>query len=211
MSKIAPTSPPANSPLDESPTKNQLTPSDWIRAATAVLIDKSVDAVRVDVLAKGLNVTRGSFYWHFKDREDLLRQLLKSWRDAATELLIERFERRGAPAAVLVSELLSLPFRGEAAIRSASIELAIRAWARRDDMARRVVNEVDAKRLSYTAQCFVALGFSMQEASTRSFLLYSYVINESLMRDQGTETQRQERRHFAERLLMTRLDVPTAT
>lgn len=184
--------------------KVQLTPTDWIDAATAVLIDKSIDAVRVDVLAKGLNVTRGSFYWHFKDRDDLLQQLLKTWRDSATEQLIERFERRGEKASVLISELLSLPFRGEAAVRSASIELAIRAWARRDDMARHVVNEVDAKRLAYTSQCFVALGFSFQEASTRSFLLYSYVITESLLRDQGTTAQRKERRNFTEKLLLSK-------
>jgi AcrR family transcriptional regulator len=103
-----------------------------------VLVDKSIDAVRVDVLAKGLKVTRGSFYWHFQDRDDLLKQLLKSWRDAATEQIINRFERSGADPEALVRELASLPFRGTAAFNSASIELAIRAWARRDDMARQV-------------------------------------------------------------------------
>lgn len=185
-----------------APAKVQLTPADWIEAATAVLIDKSVDAVRVDVLAKGLNVTRGSFYWHFKDRMDLLQQLLKTWRDAATEQLIKRFEQHNKPPAGLLSEILSLPFRGEAAFRSASIELAIRAWARRDDMARQVVNEVDAQRLNYVSQCFTALGFTTQEAGTRAFLLYSYVISESLLRDQGSLAQRKKRRTMIERMLL---------
>ena len=45
----------------------QLTPDDWVRAATDLLVTKSIDAVRVDVLAKQLDVTRGSFYWHFAD------------------------------------------------------------------------------------------------------------------------------------------------
>lgn len=182
--------------------KVQLTPADWIRAATEVLVDKSIDAVRVDVLAKGLKVTRGSFYWHFQDRDDLLRQLLKSWRDAATEQIINRFERSGADPEALVRELASLPFRGKAAATSASIELAIRAWARRDEMARQVVDEVDAKRLSYVAQCFVALGFSFQDAGMRAFLLYSYMISESLMHGQGTDSQREQRRVFVEQLLL---------
>jgi AcrR family transcriptional regulator len=179
--------------------KVQLTPADWIKAATDVLVDKSIDAVRVDVLAKGLKVTRGS---HFQDRDDLLKQLLRSWRDAATEQIISRFERSGADPEALVRELASLPFRGTAAFNSASIELAIRAWARRDDMARQVVDEVDAKRLSYVSQCFVALGFNFQEAGMRAFVLYSYMISESLMRGQGTETQRQQRREFVEKFLL---------
>lgn len=183
--------------------KVQLTPADWVKAATQVLVDKSIDAVRVDVLAKGLSVTRGSFYWHFQDRDDLLRQLLTTWRDAATEQIINRFERSGAEPQSLVRELASLPFRGKSAARSASIELAIRAWARRDEMARQVVDEVDAKRLSYVAQCFVALGFGFQEAGMRAFMLYSYMISESLMHGQGTEAQRQARREFVERMLLS--------
>ncbi len=186
--------------------KIQLTPADWIKAATEVLVDKSIDAVRVDVLAKGMKVTRGSFYWHFADREDLLHQLLKSWRDATTEQIINRFEHSGVDAAALLRELSSLPFHGKAAAHSASIELAIRAWARRDDMARQVVDEVDAKRLSYISQCFVALGFGFQEAAMRAFMLYSYMISESLLRGQGTESQREQRREFVERLLVTTPD-----
>nr|MBL8454793.1 TetR/AcrR family transcriptional regulator [Zoogloeaceae bacterium] len=191
-----------SAPVSAPSGKVQLTPADWIDAATQVLVDKSIDAVRVDVLAKGLKVTRGSFYWHFQDRDDLLRQLLKSWRDAATEQIINRFERSGADPEALVRELASLPFRGRSAAASASIELAIRAWARRDEMARQVVDEVDAKRLSYVSQCFVALGFTFQEAGMRAFLLYSYMISESLMHGQGTEAQRQARRQFVEKLLL---------
>ena len=200
MSATDSPAPPA--PPSTTSGKVQLTPADWIKAATDVLVDKSIDAVRVDVLAKGLKVTRGSFYWHFQDRDDLLKQLLKSWRDAATEQIISRFERSGADPEALVRELASLPFRGTAAFNSASIELAIRAWARRDDMARQVVDEVDAKRLSYVSQCFVALGFNFQEAGMRAFVLYSYMISESLMRGQGTETQRQQRREFVEKFLL---------
>lgn len=188
--------------------KVQLTPADWIKAATEVLVDKSIDAVRVDVLAKGLKVTRGSFYWHFQDRDDLLKQLLKSWRDAATEQIIQRFEHSGADPKALVRELSSLPFHGKAAVTSASIELAIRAWARRDDMARQFVDEVDAKRLSYVSQCFVALGFSFQDAAMRAFVLYSYMISESLMHGQGTDTQREHRRAFVEDYVLTHCNCP---
>ena len=118
------------------PRADTLTPQTWIAAATEVLIDRGIDAVRVDVLAKALEVTRGSFYWHFKDREALLVAVLHAWRDGATEQVIERFEGQQADAQALVGELISLPFRGRAAQRAARVELAIRAWARRDAMAR---------------------------------------------------------------------------
>lgn len=182
--------------------RTQLTPDDWIDAATQVLIDDSINAVRVDVLAKGLEVTRGSFYWHFRDRDDLLRQMLKRWSDKATEQLINRFERSGAAPDALIQELAALPFHGKTALRSAAIELAIRAWARRDEMARHAVDEVDSKRLSYISHCFVALGFSIREAQHRAFLLYSYMMGEALLKNQGTEAQREDRLRFVQEWLL---------
>lgn len=188
--------------VENSTQRSQLTPTDWIDAATEVLVKKGIDSVRIDVLAKGLKVTRGSFYWHFKDREDLLKQLLLAWKETATGQLIDRFERSGAPPIKLLSDLVALPFHGSAAMRSASIELAIRAWARRNEMARLYVFEVDAKRLSYTARCFEALGFSPSDADRRAFIVYSYIIGESLMRTQGTDQQRHERQEFIRDLLL---------
>jgi AcrR family transcriptional regulator len=186
----------------DASSKPQLTPDDWIRAAAEVLVDKSVEAVRVEVLSKNLGVTRGSFYWHFKDRDDLLSHLLTWWRDTATEQIIERFEKRNVKARELLRELLALPFHGEAAQVAAATELAIRGWARRDEMARQFVDEVDAKRLAYIAQCFSALGFDISEARKRAFALYSYELAESLLSNQGTGKQRDERRVFMERMLL---------
>ncbi|TCW78779.1 TetR/AcrR family transcriptional regulator [Burkholderia sp. SRS-46] len=183
-------------------SKPQLTPDDWIRASAQVLIDKSVEAVRVEVLSKNLGVTRGSFYWHFKDREDLLQQLLVWWRDTATEHIIDRFEKRNMKPQELLRDLLALPFHGEAAQMAAATELAIRGWARRDETARQFVDEVDGKRLAYIAQCFSALGFDIPESRQRAFALYSYELAESLLSNQGTAKQRDERRAFMERMLL---------
>jgi len=183
-----------------------LTPESWIASATALLVDKGIDSVRVDVLAKILGVTRGSFYWHFKDRDELLKSVLKGWRDGATELLIERFESKDADPRELITELISLPFRGRSAQRAARIELAIRAWARRDDMARQAVDEVDARRISFITQCFCALGFPIAEARARGFTLYAYEVAESMLSNQGNAAQKAERRALVERLLLTRID-----
>ncbi|MGA0609853.1 TetR/AcrR family transcriptional regulator [Caldimonas sp. KR1-144] len=185
-----------------SEPRASLGPDDWISAATALLASKGVDAVRVDVLAKRIGVTRGSFYWHFKDRDDLLSRVLQAWRDGATEQVISRFERQGATPLELMREVMSLPFRGRSAVEAASVELAIRAWARHDEMARQRLDEVDAQRLSYIAQGLTALGFPIAEARLRAFALYGWQVAESLLQQHGGAAQRAERRAFMEQLLL---------
>jgi AcrR family transcriptional regulator len=201
----------AKSAAPAEPTRATLTPDTWIEAATEVLVDQGIDHVRVDVLAGELGVTRGSFYWHFRDREDLLRRVLQAWHDQATEQLTRRLERARDDARAQLADVISLPFRGRAAARAARIELAIRAWARRDAMARRAVDEADASRIACIAQIFSSLGFAPLEARSRAFLLYAYVVGESLMATQGGPSQKEERRRLVERLVQLPLAEPAAS
>ena len=177
--------------------RSALTPEAWIEAATEVLVDQGIDHVRVDVLATQLGVTRGSFYWHFRDREDLLRRVLQAWRDRATVALTRRLESARLDPLEQLRDAASLPFRGRAAAKAARIELAIRAWARRDEMAREAVDEADAARLAHHERIFAALGFPPDEARGRAFLMYGYEVAESLLHRQGNAAERDERRRFA--------------
>jgi AcrR family transcriptional regulator len=191
--------------VPNSSSRISLTPERWIEAATEVLADQGIDSVRVDSLARALKVTRGSFYWHFRDRDDLLRAVLQAWRTQATEQLTRRLESARDDPREQIRDLISLPFRGRAAVRASRIELAIRAWARRDDRARAFVDEADAARIGYIAQVFSSLGFSITDARARAFLLYSYELAESLLASQGTASQRAERAQLVERLIQQRL------
>ena len=185
--------------------KHTLSRDHWIEAATEVLVDRGIDHVKVDALALQLGVTRGSFYWHFKDRGELLRSVLAAWNQRSTEQLTRRLESASDDAVEQLEGVLSLPFRGRAAVRAARIELAIRAWARRDDMARSAVDQSDASRIGYIAQVFSALGFGIKEARARAFLLYAYVVGESQMAGQGSAAQRTERRAWVEQVLRCKL------
>ena len=177
-----------------------LTPETWIEVATNVLVDQGIDHVRVDTLAQQLGVTRGSFYWHFRDREDLLRRVLQTWDEGSTAQLTKRLQDARSDPREQLRDVISLPFRGRAATRAARIELAIRAWARRDEMVRQAVDAADANRIAYHAQVFTALGFAEPQARMRAFLLYSYEVAESLLR-QGSAAERAARRDFVERLM----------
>ncbi len=192
-------------PAAADAVRTSLTPETWIDAATQVLVDQGIDHVRVDVLAGELQVTRGSFYWHFRDREDLLRRVLTAWSERTTAQVTQRLAGASSDPRAQLRDVISLPFRGRAAARGARIELAIRAWARRDEMARQAVDDADAIRIAYHEQIFKALGFDAGESRCRAFLLYSYEVAESLLHRQGTASQREERCRFVEQLLQRRL------
>jgi AcrR family transcriptional regulator len=186
------------------PERPQLTPHDWVAAAADLLVHRGMDGVRVDVLAKILNVTRGSFYWHFVDREDLLQRVLLAWQEEQTEQIIARYRQKGVSSAQVIHELAGLPYHGRIAQRGSSVELAIRAWARQDEMARTVVDRVDRKRLEYIEGIFTSLGFELDDAKARAFLLYCYMQSESLFRNQGNVSDKQNRRAFVSQTLLAR-------
>jgi AcrR family transcriptional regulator len=63
---------------------NRLGRADWLRAARKALLHGGPAAVRIEVLARKLKVTKGSFYWHFKDRRELMEALLREWEEETT-------------------------------------------------------------------------------------------------------------------------------
>lgn len=180
-----------------------LTADDWVDAATDLLVSKSVDAVRVETLAKELGITIGSFYHHFKDRNDLLAKMLKRWHERTTAQVVRSYGNLDPEQAL--HEILSLPFHGLTARRAAMVEFAIRAWARRDDMARQAVREVDEQRLAYYTQGFRKMGFAKAEAANRAFLVYSYQISQSLLWETGDDKARKRQLNFTTALLLSPL------
>lgn len=76
----------------------KLSAADWIRFAEQEFSKHGVDAVRVEPLAKKLSVTKGSFYWHFKTRRELLDSIIADWKRRSTSAVIERLSEGGADA-----------------------------------------------------------------------------------------------------------------
>lgn len=161
--------------------RTSLTREDWIEAAQSVLVSGGVDAVRVDALAKQIKITRGSFYYHFKSRDELLTSILDNWRSHATEDVIRNLRNAHLSPALQLQHLLELPTHGQRAKEAAAIELAIRAWARRDKQARQAMDEVDSHRLAYIESLILQLGTSEQDAKARAYLFYSYQLSQSLL------------------------------
>lgn len=152
----------------------------WIRGAFAILAEDGFDGLRIEVLAKRLKVTKGSFYWHFRDRQDLVDAVLTEWRDGRIADI--RRQTAAQPGAELAALHHTIDVYAAARNRKGiAIEAAFRLWARQDAATAAVVEEVDAERLVCTRGLFLALGLPAAEATARSVLLYAYVFGVSMM------------------------------
>jgi AcrR family transcriptional regulator len=171
----------------------------WLHAATQTLADSGVDGVKVESLARKLGLTKGSFYWHFKDRRALLDALLEHWRAGRIDDITQRTQcAPGHEIAQLhhVIDTYSLA-RNQRGMR---VELAIRDWARHDAAAQAVIDAVDAVRLDCAAALFAAAGHGVDEAASRSLLLYAYVFGLGMM-----DGEREALRPAASRAFIARL------
>lgn len=164
----------------EKPARTALDRDAWIKGAVAVVAAEGMDGLRVETLAKKLGVTKGSFYWHFKDRRDLVDAVLAEWKDGRIRDI--RKQTAAAPGDELAALEHTIEVYSAAKNRKGvAIEAAIRMWARQDAATAAVVEEVDATRLDCTRALFVALGLPDDEAKARSVLLYAYVFGFSMM------------------------------
>lgn len=155
---------------------NRLDKTDWIRAGLKTLSREGIDAVRVEPLASKLKVTKGSFYWHFKDRKALLTAMLSLWKREATHAIIDEVEQRGGPAKVRLRTLFEIVLQSDG-----TLELAVRAWATTDKTVASAIKTIDRNRIGYTEQLFHELGFSRVEATARAHLAYRSLIGQYAM------------------------------
>ena len=160
--------------------RTQLDRSAWVAGATEVLAEEGIAGLRVEVLAKRLKVTKGSFYWHFTDRRDLLMAVLAHWKEGRIRDIIKQTRPEPGKEQAQLFHVIDV-YSASRNKKGILIELAMREWARRDSLAAATVEEVDAWRLRCARELFLAIGLPLHEASTRSMLLYAYVFGVSMM------------------------------
>lgn len=131
-----------------------LTRRDWVKVGLEILADQGPDAVTVTLLTERLRVTKGSFYWHFESREDLLYAMLEDWKLHATARVIEKIESRSSDPRDRVRQLAHLSISSTIQEFGGGLELAVRYWARTDAKVRAAVSEVDSDRIAYLEEQF---------------------------------------------------------
>ena len=154
------------------------TPRDrWIEEGLRALAAGGPDAVRVEVLAQALGVTKGGFYGQFADRHALLSEMLDTWERKATNEVLERVERRGGDVRAKLRLAGALTFSRELL----PVDLAIRDWARRDQAVAARLRRVDNRRMDYLRLLFGAICRDEDEVEARSTLAFSLVIGHHFM------------------------------
>ncbi|MHC0431109.1 TetR/AcrR family transcriptional regulator [Streptomyces sp. O3] len=148
--------------------KARLTARDWADAALTAIGEGGLAAVAVEPLAARLGTTKGSFYWHFTNRDALIGAALERWAEASTEELITEVDAEPDP-----TRRLRLLFR-EALASAADdpLEVSLLATADHPQVAD-ALRRVTERRVGYVARLFADVGFPEPEARRRGLLAYT--------------------------------------
>ena len=154
--------------IPERAEKQRLTAQDWELAALELMAEEGVAAGAVESLARRLGVTKGSFYWHFSQRDALIEAALKRWEETDTHNLVARVESIENPGKRL-RELFRLTSRE---MRSHKIYAALLKAADHPVVAP-VMDRVSQERMAYLARVFQQAGMDVESATHRARLAYS--------------------------------------
>src|SRR4051812_14593791 len=143
--------------------------SSWVEEGLRALAAGGPDAVRIELLARTLGVTRGGFYWHFDDRRALLEEILDAWERVSVDEVIERIESQGGDARAKLRRLSALAVSSDEPLRT---DLAVRDWARREPEVAERLRRVDNRRMDYLRSLFGAF-CPDDEVEARCLVFYS--------------------------------------
>ncbi|MCW2512177.1 MAG: transcriptional regulator [Mycobacterium sp.] len=144
----------------------------WIDAGLNALAEGGPDAVRVDVLAQALGVSRGGFYHQFDSRPAFLEELLDTWERRSTDEVLDRVEREGGDARAKVGKAGMLTF--SAALLP--VDLAVRDWSRRDAAVAQRLRRVDNGRMDYLRAQLATFRDDADDVEALALLAFSVAI-----------------------------------
>ncbi len=162
--------------------------AEWLEMGLQALSERGVAALTVEGLAKLLGIAKAGFYWHFKNRDDLLRQLLDYWTHELTEVISSNPD-------ILALDPNSRLKRTAEMILDYDLtryEIAIRQWALQDATAARAVKKVNRIRLDFIRAAFHELGFKDDDLEMRTMLFACYHTWESPMFQEISRKRRRE-------------------
>ncbi|MGH3557447.1 MAG: TetR/AcrR family transcriptional regulator [Mycobacterium sp.] len=162
--------------------------SSWIDAGLRALATGGPNAVRIELLAQELGVTRGGFYWYFEGRQAFLDEMLDTWERRCIDETRERVESEGGDPREMVWRAGMLTFSKELL----PIDLAVRDWARRDQSVATRLGRVDNRRMEYLRTLISRFCADADEVEARSMLAFSLAIgNHFIAADHGPRSRKE--------------------
>jgi AcrR family transcriptional regulator len=158
----------------------------WLEHSLEILREEGIQGVRVERLARDLGVTKGSFYWHFTDRNDLFESMLEYWIHQYNDVVTKNPQfLEGDPAVGLLAAMAKVRHEG-----LDQYELAMRAWADHDSQAHEAVQNVYQHRMKFIRGFFTRIGFRGLDAEIRTRLTLCYLSWEPNMYGDESESRR---------------------
>jgi AcrR family transcriptional regulator len=146
----------------------------WLNTARRALIEEGTAGVEINKLAKRLGVSRGGFYWFFKNRQQLLDELLAYWADTSIMLFGRILKSGGRNGMQEYQALINLWIDENE--YDPKWDGAVRDWARTSEAVLKTVQSVDKRRIAIIEQMFLDLGYKGQDAHIRARVTYYHQV-----------------------------------
>jgi AcrR family transcriptional regulator len=157
--------------------------AEWLQTALMMLEKEGIEAIRVERIARELGISKSGFYWHFKNRCDLQRQMMSYWAYEFSEIVMHHPDTQTGPPKKRLEKIMELLIIGNLT----RYEGPFLAWAKTDPEIARQVRAVYKKRLNYLENIFQELGFEGQELEMRTNLFVCYHTWERSMFDKKSK------------------------
>jgi len=144
--------------------KERSTKLDWVFSALELLGKKGLDSVTIDALCKKLGLTKGSFYWHFKGRQELLSAMAESWASTSTKDVHIQLRDSGMSDWEQLSELNRMSTQ----LGYGNIDRAMRIWAENCPETRSAVRQADKDILQFIEEKLTNIGLKPEDARVLS-------------------------------------------
>ncbi|MGF1760252.1 TetR/AcrR family transcriptional regulator [Photobacterium sagamiensis] len=150
--------------------RQRFSKEEWLEAGLKVLAEQGVDKLTINSLSRTVGVARTSFYWYFKDRQDLLNHMLEYWASVFTLVVTENPQLLQLEPAERLQTIINTVI-GQKLLK---YELAVRAWASHDESVKAVFDRIYSRRIALLRQTFADAGFDgdEQEKRAQTFLCY---------------------------------------
>lgn len=151
----------------------------WLATARKILIESGVDRVKVEPLAGLLGVTTGSFYHHYKSRQQLLDDLLEHWRVHNTKPMFDAVNGAGSDPYRQFDALVDIWV--DESDYDPAYDAAVRAWAHTSEGVKALVRDVDERRIELIREIFERFGYGADQAFIRARITYFHQVGYQAM------------------------------
>jgi AcrR family transcriptional regulator len=168
--------------MTKTDKKTWTSKSEWLEAALSLFEREGLGAVKIERMAKELKTSRSGFYWHFQDRNELLRDMLEYWRLEYTEVVIKDFKQHDMGAKEALYHVMQMINEH----KLNRFEIHMRAWADNDPAVEKIVMEIYQERFVFIRQLFNSMGFTGCDLEMRARLWLCYATHGNSMFPEDT-------------------------